>query len=283
MTVARIGRPLGGVREEVGKLSAFLRRDLITAWSYRVDMFSDVFGLFVQAMLFYFIGLMVDSGKVPSYGGEPASYLEFVAVGIAVGMFVQVAVSKVARAVREEQLMGTLESLLLTPTSNATIQVGSAIYDLLYVPIRTVVFLVIVSTAFDLRLDPGGLLPAVAILVLFVPFVWGLGVAGAATIIRVRRGSGLTGFTATLLTISAGAYFPLALLPGWLASAAALNPFAVALDGMREALLGGGGWSAAGSAAVVLVPSAIISLGLGYMSFSWALRRELRRGTLGLY
>ena len=35
-----------------------------------------------------------------------------------------------------------------------------------------------------------------------------------------------------------GAYFPLALFPEWVQSVARLNPIAIALEGMRAALLG---------------------------------------------
>ena len=44
------------------------------------------------------------------------------------------------RAFRNEQLMGTLEVLLMTPTTPATIQIGSVVYDLVYVPLRTGLF-----------------------------------------------------------------------------------------------------------------------------------------------
>ena len=37
--------------------------------------------------------------------------------------------------------MGTLESLLVTPTAAATVQLGSAVFDLVYMPLRTAVFL----------------------------------------------------------------------------------------------------------------------------------------------
>lgn len=272
-----------GPRAELGKTLAFLRRDLIVAWSYRTDFFADLLGLAVQVLMFYFIGLMVDAGRLPEFGGEPVTYLEFVAIGVALGMFVAVALGKVARVVREEQLMGTLESLMLTPTRVPTLQIGSAAYDLLYVPVRTAAFLGLIAAAFHLDLDPAGLLPATAILLLFVPFVWGLGLASAAAILAFRRGAGAVGLGATLLTVSSGAYFPLDLLPGWIAAAAVHNPFAVALDGIRDALLGGAGWSAVGPAALTLAPLAAASLALGLGAFRRALRRELRRGTLGHY
>ena len=87
----------------------------------------------------------------------------------------------------------------------------------------------------------------------------------------------------TLLGLASGAFFPLALLPDWIASVAEYNPLAIAIEGMREALLGGTGWSEVGGHVALLVPMSIASLLGGAFVFRLALGRERRRGTLGLY
>ena len=124
------------LREAI-KLPAFARRDMIVAWSYRFAFFSDAFALVLQAFLFYFVGLLVDDSKLPEYGGSEVSYMQFVVVGIALAAFVQVGLGRVSAAMRQEQMQGTLEAILSTPTSPATIQLGSVVYDLVYVPLRT--------------------------------------------------------------------------------------------------------------------------------------------------
>ena len=48
---------------------------------------------------------------------------------------------RVAMAVRQEQMIGTLEALLVTPTSPTTVQVGSVAFDLVFVPIRMALLL----------------------------------------------------------------------------------------------------------------------------------------------
>lgn len=133
------------VAREVMKLPAFARRDVIVAWSYRFAFFSDAFALVIQAFLFYFVGLLVDEQRLPEFGGEPVSYMEFVAIGIALAAFVTVGLGRISAALRREQMIGTLESMLLTPTSPATIQLGSVVYDLIYVPLRTAVFLAAIA------------------------------------------------------------------------------------------------------------------------------------------
>jgi ABC-2 type transport system permease protein len=268
---------------ELRKLPAFVRRDFLVAWSYRLPFITDWIGLAFQAFIFYFIGLMVDPTKLPTFGGEPTTYLAFAAVGIAISAFLTLALGRVSAGIQQEQLAGTLESLLMTPTSPATVQLGAVFYDLIYVPLRTAVFLVVIALAFGLDFHANGVLPALVVLVVFIPFVWGLGVAAAGATLTFRRGSGAVGLGMTVLVLFSGAYYPLDLLPGWMASLAEVNPITVAVDGMREPLLGGTGWEGVGKAVAVLLPLAALSLAVGAVAFRGALRRERRRGTLGLY
>jgi len=268
---------------ELRKLPAFARRDFLVAWSYRMSFVSDWVGLAVQVVLFGFISRLIDPGKLPVYGGTQATYLEFVVVGIAVGVFLQLGLHEVVTGIRQEQLMGTLESLLTTPTAPATIQIGSVVYQLIYIPIRTAIFLVVVSAVFGLNFHASGLLPSALILFVFVGFVWGIGVASAAGILTYRRGAGALALGVGLLTLVSGAYFPLDVFPDWLATIARANPVTVAIEGMREALIGGSGWDGIGGRMAILVPAAVVALTVGVLAFRRALRREQRLGTIGLY
>jgi ABC-2 type transport system permease protein len=276
-------RGLAVVLAELVKLPAFLRRDLLVAWSYRLAFVSEWGGLALQAVMFYFVSLMVSPAALPTYGGSQATYMEFVAVGIAMSAFVQLALSRVGSGLRGEQVQGTLESLLMTPTSPATIQLGTVFYDLLYIPVRTGVFLTVTALAFGLHFDLDGFLPALTILLAFIPFVWGLGIANAGFILTFRRGGGISAFVVTLMTLFSGAFFPLDLLPHWGQRLAELNPIAIAIEGMRQPLLGGSGWAGIGGDVVVLMPLSALSLALGIATFRAGLRRERRRGSLGLY
>lgn len=280
MSAATLAGTLG---VEARKLPAFVRRDFLVAWSYRLGFFTDIVGLVTQVITFYFLGLMIDPAELPRYGGSQASYLEFASIGLAVGMFVIIALSRVATAVRGEQMMGTLESVLVTPTSSSTVQLGSVTFDVLYIPLRTGLFLALVALTFGLDMHPGGILPALLVLFALMPFVWGLGVLSAAAIVTFRRGAGVVGIAATLMGLVSGTVFPLDLLPGWAQVLAEANPIAIAVDGMRQVLLGDEGWSAALHDALVLLPGSAVALAIGLWAFRLALARERRRGTLGLY
>lgn len=268
---------------ELLKLPAFGRRDFLTAWSYRAAFASDIVSLLFQAAMFYFIGKMINTQILPSYDGTKPSYLEFVVVGIALGAFLHLGMGRVASSVRSEQLMGTLESLFMTPTATATLQVGSAVYDLIYVPIRTGLFFLALALMFGLNFYETGYLPAAVLLIIFIPFVWGLGITAGAAILTFKRGSGGVGFGVAALTLGSGAYFPLTLFPGWVVEVSEFNPMAIAIGGMRSALLGGDAWAELGGDMLRLLPMSLAMLGIGIFAFRLALRRERGRGSMGLY
>lgn len=268
---------------ELAKLPAFVRRDFLVGWSYRMAFFTDWLGLFFGVVMFYFIGKMVNESVLPSYGGARTSYLEFVIVGVALGTFMSLGLRRVSAAIRGEQLAGTLESIFTTPTAPQTVQLGSVVYDLIYIPLRTALFVLVVALVFGLDFQIGGALPATVALLVFVPFVWGLGVASAAAILTFRRGSGGVGFGVSILTLASGAFFPLTLMPDWLRRIAEVNPMALTIESMREALIGGAGWANVAPSLLVVAPMSIVALAAGMYAFRRALRREQRLGTLGLY
>ncbi len=244
---------------------------------------SDIVGLVGATVIFYFVGRMVDPTKIPSIAGTKVTYLEFAAIGMALGGFMQLGLSHVSAALRGEQLMGTLESVLSTRTAPTTIQVGSVLFDLIFIPVRLAILLTTLALTFGLHLRPEEIPKAIVLVAAFIPFVWGLGVIAAAITLTVRRGGGLIGLLTLLITLGSGVYFPVNLLPHWIATTTAANPVALAIDGLREALLADSGWGAILPKAATLAPMALASLTLGAIAFRLALARERRLGTVAIY
>jgi ABC-2 type transport system permease protein len=156
-------------------------------------------------------------------------------------------------------------------------------YDVVYIPVQTVLLLVVTSLGLGAHFTFAGLGPASAVIVAFIPVVWGLGILSAAATLTFRKGSAVVGLGSIVLMATSSTYFPVRVLPGWLGAVAHLNPLTIALGALRRSLLGGAGWGDVYSPILVLIPTAIASLLIGFGAFRLALRRELRRGTLGLY
>jgi ABC-2 type transport system permease protein len=268
---------------EIGKVPAFLRRDFLVMLSYRVAFVSDILAIGVQAAMFGFLAQLVDPSVLPSYNGVETGYFEFVIVGVVIATVSGLLLQKVSTAIRQEQMIGTLEALLVTPTSPTTVQSGSVAFDVLFIPFRMAALMGVIAVTLGLAFHASGIMPSFVLLAGFVPFVWGLGLMAAAAIVTFRRGGGIVGFAMSVLGLVSGAFFPLSLLPAWLQKLAEANPVAIAMEGTRNALIGGAGWEGIGQDLLVLVPLSLAALFAGVAAFRAALAREHRRGTLGLY
>jgi ABC-2 type transport system permease protein len=268
---------------EAAKVAAFARRDLLILISYRAGFVADLLQLCAHVLLFGLIGRLVDPAMLPAYGGEPTGYLEFVAIGALLSLVFGMLLERVASAIRTEQMIGTLEALLVTPVRTFTVQAGSVAFDAVQVPLRMALFLAAIALTAGLDLEASGVLPSLVALAAFIPFVWGLGLVSAACIVTFRRGAGVTAIAGMALGLSSGAYFPLTVLPDWLAAVLTWNPMAITLEAMREALIGGEGWAAIGPDVLLVVPMALLTLLAGGFAFGAAVARERRRGTLGMY
>ena len=268
---------------EARKVPAFMRRDLLVLLSYRTAFASDLLFILIQAAMFGFVAKLIDPSKLPEYGGVRAGYFEFVMIGVIITTVSGLLLQRVSTAIRQEQMIGTLESLLVSPTSATTVQAGSIAFDLFFIPIRMAVLLVVAWLTLGLAFDASGVMPSLVLLSAFVPFVWGLGLVTAAAIVTFRRGMGLLGVFMSILGLASGAFFPLSLLPDWLQRLAEANPVAIVLEGTREALIGGAGWDAVGTNVLLLGAVSVLAVVGGVKAFRAALAREHRRGTLGLY
>jgi ABC-type polysaccharide/polyol phosphate export permease len=281
-SVTPLPRRREGAIGETLKLAAFLRRDFLIAASYRLSYAAEFASVVVGVVMFSLVGRMVNSQVLPSYGGVHPTYMEYVATGLVLGAFVQIGVTRVSQAIEQEQTRGTLESLLITPTTAPTILIGSVAYDLVYVPIRTVLTLVVIAVGFGLRYQANGFPAAALFLLLFIPFVWGIGMISAAMQLTFRKGAGLFTTFITLFTVGSGAYVPVSVLPGPAAQLAPYNPVGVAAHGMRESLLAGGSSALDGKLLILPILSAVALL-MGIVALRLAMRRERRLGTIGIY
>ena len=113
-------------------------------------------------------------------------------------------------------------------------------------PIRATVLLAAIGLGFGLDLEPSGIGPSLVAADRLPPVHLGPR-ADQRRPSWSRSGAARTppGMVVTLLGLISGAVFPIALLPPVLRAIAEWNPFAIAIDGVRDALIGGTGWGPA--------------------------------------
>lgn len=262
---------------------AFLLRDLRNTISYRFAFVLDVASVFFSAATFYFVAKLFDTVPSPflqSYGG---AYFPFVLIGLAFSTYQSIGLNSFSQSLRQEQYIGTLESILTTPLRIPTFLTGSALWDFLYSTAEVAFYFIVAFAFFGLSLPTINWLSGLASIALTLTTFMGLGILAAAFILRFKKGNPVTWFIATTGELLGGVYFPVELLPEWMRSIADWVPMNHALLALRKSLLTGAGFDAIGRHLLFLLVFSLVIWPLGVLAFQWALKRSQEDGTLSHY
>lgn len=260
-------------------VGAFIRRDWGIALSYRVPFVLDLVAMAATLAVFFYISQLVAPGRSPELA---QGYFAFVAIGLAVVRLLQVGLMSFALRVRDEQLTGTFETLMATPARQSVVILAEATYAEIWAVIGGVVMLVIAGLFFGLSLNTG--LGCIAICVVAVvatvAFLAAVGVAIAAFTVVFKQTTEVVGLIVSGLSLLAGVYFPVAVLPKVLRAVAEALPITWSVHVIRSALLTNhiDALRLAG-----VVGAVAVGLPLALVLFRRALDRARRDGSLAHY
>jgi ABC-2 type transport system permease protein len=261
--------------------AAFLHRDLLLQSSYRSAFVLNLVGVFFSVAIFYFLGRLVGPSILGKLGGR--DYFSFVLVGIAFYNYLGTALNSFSGSLRQAQLTGTLEPVLVTPIGIPTFLFGSALYHFLYTSLTAVAYLAVAALFFGLDLSRASLASALLTLALTVLAFSGLGILSAAFTLVWKRGDPLAFLLGTASALLGGVYFPLSVVPDWLRAVAAWIPLTYALSAMRGALLEGATPAVLWPELLKLALFAALLIPLSVAAFAAALARARRDGSLAQY
>lgn len=260
-------------------VAAIVRRDYDITRSYRTAFVLDViFGL-LNLVVFYFISKTFGDLGTERLGGAP-DYFSFAAVGLAVTLVMQSATTGVARRIREEQLVGSLEVLVAQPVTSSQVALGLAGFPFTFALVRACLYLAASAAFLGLSFEHADLAGLTMLLVAIGIPVTAFGIGVAALVVVFKRGESLAVLVTFGLGFVSGAVFPVTVLPGWLEWASVVVPTRYAFEGLRAALFQGHGFA---GDLVVLLASGAVLLPLALAGFAAALRRARRAGSLAQY
>jgi len=238
----------------------------------------DIFFGIMNLVVFYYISRAV-ALRAGDLQGAP-TYFAFASVGIVLTVVMQAATTGLAKRVREEQLTGTLEILVMQPISSIQLAVGLTGFPFLFSVIRGALYIAIGALFLDLQLGNADILGFVLVLAATGCALSAIGIALGAIVLVFKQGEALAAVVTFGFTMLGGALFPRDLLPDWLQYLGDLLPTRFALDGLRSALFEGGGWH---GDLVALIVTSVILIPLALWFFSALLAVVKRRGSLSQY
>jgi ABC-2 type transport system permease protein len=253
-----------------------LHRDATIFISYRFRLVSQLFTVVFSITLFYYLSRIISVEAFPS----PNAYFGYVVVGIAILGVLTSAFQTSAMSVRQELVAGTFERMVVSPFGAI-----AGVISLLLFPFLLAMALgtasILIATIFfgvELHWETAALALPVAVLgtLSFVPF--GLAISAAALVFK--QAAGLTAFLLAGITLVAGLYFPVSLLPGWIQWASSVQPFTPAVGLLRNLLLGTPMEESVGLALGKLVAFAVILGPIALWLVSKAVQTSRRHATI---
>ena len=268
----------GAARLMLAGAAAIVERDVRLFASYRMRFAAQGVAILFTTTLFYYVSRLVEVEPF-----DPDAYFGYVVVGLVALELLTATIATMPASLRAELLAGTFERIVVAPLGPRPAIVAMTVFPVLLSLCTGAVTILVAVVLFGLDVEwltlplavPAALLVALA----FAPLAV---VIGAAVLVFKQAGSAAT-FAVTGLSLASGAFFPVDLLPGWLAWISEIQPLTPCLDLLRHLILGtdvdGGPWLAVlrlALLAVVLMPLALLVLDA-------AIGRGRKRGTLTEY
>jgi ABC-2 type transport system permease protein len=266
------------------RLWAFLVRDWRLELSYRMQLFLRVLSILIVVTTLFFISKIFTGFTDPRFAQwrDPlAAWL----TGLAVLNYFMTGFSSLANAIRQEQVQGTLESVLMTPINVPTVIVASSAWDFVQATFFSFLYLLFGWLFFDVHYR-GNFLLALAFLLLTTVVLSCLGILSASFAMVFKRGDPFGVFLGTGSALFSGVFFPTQLIRDYAGGAVQISrilPPTYGLDGIRRVLIEGQGFSQVREPFVTLLGFLVVLLPLSLWVFGRAVKRAKREGSLIQY
>ena len=259
---------------------AFLARDFTVATSYRVEFLIRVATAIFPMLILYLPAKLIGDG-LPStreYGG----FLPFSVIGLGIMNFFMASYGAFASALRNEQSMGTLEAVLMSPVPVPVLVLASSGFAFLWALFAATAFIGGGALVYGIALK-GSLLLALGVIALTTLVFVSMGVLSASFTMVWKRGDPLGPLLGVAFFLLGGVVDPTKVRPGWLAWVAEILPITHGVRAVRGILLQGKPAAEVARELWVLVGFVAVLLPLALFAFSAAVRKAKRDGTLLQY
>lgn len=261
------------------KFFSIVRRDLLTAMRYRTGFVAHGASMVIEIATFYYLARAVG----PQFHPDGIAYFPFLLIGVSYVTFLGAGVSTFVDAVRQAQLSGTMEVLMITATPPYQIVVLTVLATYGTYLMSTLLFVGAGMVLFQVPLGNPNIAGAVLVLALSLLTAFSLGILGASFQVIMQKGIAFIWLLNTATAFLTGTMFPVSVLPGILQKISRLIPVTHSLIGLRLALFRGAGLRELRGPIVTLAVFAAVLLPLSILSFSWAVRRAKLEGSIAFY
>lgn len=207
----------------------------------------------------------------------------FLFLGWAAYMWISMILWGPGTALRTDQIRGTLEAVFMTPASRLVIIFGPVVSQVVWAVWMFAVVGGVLVVFFGAPIGPLEALRALAVILVAVPALYGLGALFAAVVLRFGEVQAMVQGVRGVFTVLCGMSFPIIMLPEWARAVALALPPTYLIADLRHVLLSGAGL-------VELLPDLAILFAIGaflcvaaVIAFRRTERHARRGGSLAQY
>lgn len=258
---------------------AFFVRDSLLTFSYPLEFAMSLVALIGRVVALWLPAqFFAHSDLFENHGG----FLPFAVVGGSLMAFSMAGYQSLAGSLRAEQMMGTLESVLMTRANIFAILLGGSSWTVLRAAIDSCIMLLAASFLYGLDFS-GSPLAALFLIVLTNLTFMGLGLFSAAFTVVFKRGDPVQRVVSAASALLGGVFYPTEVLPDWLQKVGEALPITHAARALRGVVLDGDALSEHTADVMILITFAATISTAGAFAFREAIREAQRAGTLQHY
>jgi ABC-2 type transport system permease protein len=265
------------------KVLAFLKKDFLFESSYKLSFIFNIFGILISVLSYFFIDKLFGERIVSHLEEFGVNYFSYVLLGMAFFSYIGVGLGSFSGRIQSEQMQGTLEAILLTPTKISTILFSMALWNLIFATFDMAIYILLGIFLFKINFANLNLLSTLVILILTITSFSSLGILSASFIMVFKRGNPLGWVISTMEGLLGGVYFPITILPVWLQFLAKFFPITYAIRAIELAVYRGYSLLQLAKEIGFLLAFSIILLPLSLALFKYGLKKARQDGSLTQY
>lgn len=268
---------------ELKKIWPLIRRDLQIYFSYKLAVSMAFFSILFNFIYMVLFGSIFEEEIVPilaQYGGNFISYLLIGSVGWG---FIWSIMSQIAESLRTEMELGTLESIILTPTSIYTVIISYAIFGSFFGLLVIMGLLLIGYILFGINVFVSINLYTILILLLSLLIMIGMGMILGGLTFWVKNIGQTAPLLQSIAMLFSGIYFPITVLPEFIQPIALINPFYWSIEGLRMSLVQKISIYKINTIILILNLFSFIFLAIGAYTLRLGIKKAKKEGTLSYY
>jgi ABC-2 type transport system permease protein len=275
-----------GVIAELRAANAIAVKQWKVELSYPLSILWFIVMPFLWFIPYFLTGTAVSGGAESAFLSEIAGtsdWLTYIALGSAYTGLALSLMWGTGFALRREQNVGTLETLMTTPMRRDTLVWGSMLHNLQHGGLGVVLQLAASVLLFGVSLNLWGILPALGIIGLSIIAMQGLVFTIVCIVLVAKQGWMIVEVLSSVLMLVAPMTYPIVVLPPLLQYLSYASPLTWSVEGFRGFLMHGIAYNGFIQVVLALVVLDIVFLTFGMLIFRATEKNVRERGALAQF